>query len=48
MVCNNGLTTLDAFKCEIQKNLTYENGYRIQMLEYFNPALLIAIANYEY
>jgi hypothetical protein len=43
-VCN-GITTLDAFKCEIQKNLTYENGYGIQMLEYFNPALLIAIAN---
>jgi hypothetical protein len=45
VICNNGLTTLDAFKCEIQKNLTYENGYGIQMLEYFNPALLIAIAN---
>jgi len=45
LVCNNGLTTLDSFKCEIQKNLTYENGYGLQMLEYFNPALLIAIAN---
>ena len=51
-VCNTGITTLDAFKCEIQKNLSYanltpENGYGIQMLEYFNPALLIAIANKE-
>jgi hypothetical protein len=44
-VCNVGMTTLDAFKCELQKNLTYENGYGIQMLEYFNPALLIALAN---
>jgi hypothetical protein len=42
-VCDSGITTLDAFKCEIQMNLTYENGYGIQILEYFNPALLIAI-----
>jgi hypothetical protein len=42
-VCNTGLTTLDSFKCELQKNLTHENG--LQLLEYFNPALLVAIAN---
>jgi hypothetical protein len=44
-VCHTGMTTLDAFKCEIHKNITYENGH--QLLEYFNPALLITVANKE-
>jgi hypothetical protein len=39
------MTTLDAFTCEIHKNITYENGH--QLLEYFNPALLITVANKE-
>jgi hypothetical protein len=44
-VCHTGMTTLDAFKCEVHKNITYENGR--QLLEYFNPALLITVANKE-
>jgi hypothetical protein len=44
-VCHTGITTLDAFKSELLKNITYENGQ--QLLEYFNPALLIAVANKE-
>jgi hypothetical protein len=44
-VCHNNLTTLDAFACELQKNITYQNGYKL--LEYFNPALLITVANKE-
>jgi hypothetical protein len=44
-MCHNGITTLDAFKSELHKNITYENGQRL--VEYFNPALLIAVANKE-
>jgi hypothetical protein len=44
-VCNTGLTTLDAFVCEVNKNTTYENGQ--QLLEYFNPALLVTVADKE-
>jgi hypothetical protein len=44
-VCHIGITTLDSFKSEFHKNSTYENGQ--QLIEYFNPALLIAVANKE-
>jgi hypothetical protein len=44
-VCHNNLTTLAAFSCEVQKNITYENGK--QLLDYFNPALLVTVANQE-
>jgi hypothetical protein len=44
-VCHNNLTTLAAFSCEVQKNITYVNGHKL--LEYFNPALLITVANKE-
>jgi len=44
-VCNNNLTTLDAFACELQKNITTTRGYKL--LEYFNPALLVTVANKE-
>jgi len=44
-VCHNNLTTLNAFACEVQKNITQENGYKL--LEYFNPALLVTVANKE-
>jgi hypothetical protein len=39
------LTTLDAFACELHKNTVYENGQ--QLLEYFNPALLVTVADKE-
>jgi hypothetical protein len=42
-ICHNNLTTLAAFSCEVRKNITYENGQ--QLLEYFNPALLVTVAN---
>jgi hypothetical protein len=44
-VCNTGLTTLDEFACEAHKNTVYENGQ--QLLEYFNPALLVTVADKE-
>jgi hypothetical protein len=44
-VCHTGLTTLDAFACELHKNTVYENGQ--QLLEYFNPALLVTVADKE-
>ena len=44
-VCHTGLTTLDAFVCEIHKNTIYEKGH--QLLEYYNPALLITVADKE-
>jgi hypothetical protein len=44
-ILTTGITTLDAFTCELCKNITYENG--IQLLEYFNPALLITVLNKE-
>jgi hypothetical protein len=44
-VLSTGITTLDAFTCELRKNITYENG--IKLLEYFNPALLITVINQE-
>jgi hypothetical protein len=44
-ICHTGITTLDAFACEAQKHVSYENGHKL--LEYFNPALLIAVANKE-
>jgi hypothetical protein len=44
-ICHTGITTLDAFACEAQKHVSYENGHKL--LEYFNPALLIAVANEE-
>ena len=40
-VCHTGLTTLDAFVSEANKNTI--NGY----LEYFNPALLVTVADKE-
>jgi hypothetical protein len=43
--CHTGLTTLDAFACELHKNTVYENGQ--QLLEYFNPALLVTVADKE-
>jgi hypothetical protein len=42
-ICHNNLTTLAAFSCEVRKNITYENGQCL--LEYFNPALLVTVAN---
>jgi hypothetical protein len=42
-ICHNNLTTLAAFSCEVRKNITYKNGQ--QLLEYFNPALLVTVAN---
>jgi hypothetical protein len=44
-MCHNNLTTLDAFASEVQKNITYTNGCKL--LEYFNPALLVTVANKE-
>jgi hypothetical protein len=44
-VLTTGITTLDAFSCELRKNITYENG--IKILEYFNPAMLITVINKE-
>jgi hypothetical protein len=44
-VCHTGLTTLDAFACELHKNTVSENGQRL--LEYFNPALLVTVADKE-
>ena len=44
-VCHTGLTTLDAFVSEVHKNTVYEKGQ--QMLEYFNPALLVTVADKE-
>ena len=44
-VLSTTTTTLDAFNCELQKNIVYEKG--IKLLEYFNPALLIAVVNKE-
>jgi hypothetical protein len=44
-ICHNSPTTLAAFSCEVQKNITYENGQ--QLLDYFNPALLVTVANQE-
>jgi hypothetical protein len=43
--CNNDLTTLGAFASELQKNITTTNGYKL--LEYFNPALFVTVANKE-
>jgi hypothetical protein len=42
-ICHSGITTLDAFACELHKNITHEDG--CQLLEYFNPALLVTVAN---
>jgi hypothetical protein len=44
-VCHTDLTTLDAFVCEVNRNATYENSQ--QLLEYFNPALLVTVADKE-
>ena len=44
-VCHYSLTTLDAFSIELQKNINTTNG--IKLLEYFNPALLVTVANKE-
>jgi hypothetical protein len=44
-VCHTGLTTLDAFKCELHKNMVYKKGQ--QLIEYLNPALLVTVADKE-
>jgi hypothetical protein len=42
-VCHSGLTTLGAFAYEVQKNISIQEGCKL--LECFNPALLVTIAN---